>query len=86
MTEPVGPPPAAVRPAAARAAGAVARIRQRVAQQHAAGADPLATWTLATDLFDELLGELWQSIIADLPPASAAVADRVAVVATGGYG
>ncbi len=86
MTDPVGPPPAAVRPAAARAAEEVARIRARVAEQHAAAADPLATWTLATDLFDQLLDELWQSIVADLPDEAAAVAGRVAVVATGGYG
>ncbi len=86
MIEQAGPPPGAVRPAAARAAAEVARIRERVAEQHAAGADPLATWTLATDLFDALLAGLWQSVTAELPADRAGVAKRVAVVATGGYG
>jgi [protein-PII] uridylyltransferase len=86
MTTPAAAPLGAVRPAAARAAAAVADLRRRVAAQHAAGVDALATWTLATDLFDQLIGELWESIVADLPSAAAPAARRVAVVAVGGYG
>ncbi|NCX99246.1 MAG: hypothetical protein EBX35_11905, partial [Planctomycetia bacterium] len=55
-------PPGAVRPAAIEAAAAVVELRRRVAAQHAAGADPLATWTLATDLFDQAITALWESI------------------------
>jgi [protein-PII] uridylyltransferase len=85
MTVPAAPP-GAVRPAATRAAEAVLEIRRRVAAQHAAGADPLATWTLATDRFDQAITTLWESIVADLSPAAAAAARRVAIVAVGGYG
>jgi [protein-PII] uridylyltransferase len=85
MTAPAAPP-GAVRPAATRAAEAVLEIRRRVAAQHAAGADPLATWTLATDLFDQAITALWESIVADLAPAAAAAARRVSLVAVGGYG
>ncbi|MBM4023083.1 MAG: [protein-PII] uridylyltransferase [Planctomycetes bacterium] len=76
----------AVRAAAARAAAAVVELRGRVASQHAAGVDPLATWTLATDLFDRLIGDLWESIITDLPAADMPPARRVSLVAVGGYG
>jgi [protein-PII] uridylyltransferase len=86
MTTPALAPPGAVRPAAARAAEAVADLRRRVAAQHASGVDPLATWTLATDRFDQLIGELWAEIAADLPPAAAPAARRVSLVAVGGYG
>ena len=79
-------PPGAVRPAAIQAAAAVVELRRRVAAQHAAGADPLATWTLATDLFDQAITALWESIVADLPAAAAAAARRVSLVAVGGYG
>jgi [protein-PII] uridylyltransferase len=85
MTAPAAPP-GAVRPTATRAAEAVLEIRRRVAAQHAAGADPLATWTLATDLFDQAIKALWESIVSDLPPAAAAAARRVSLVAVGGYG
>ena len=85
MTAPAAPP-GAVRPAASRAAEAVLDLRRRVAAQHAAGADPLATWTLATDLFDQAIATLWESILADQPAASAAAAGRVSLVAVGGYG
>ena len=85
MTAPAAPP-GAVRPAASRAAEAVLDLRRRVAAQHAAGADPLATWTLATDLFDRAIATLWESILADQPAASTAAAGRVSLVAVGGYG
>jgi [protein-PII] uridylyltransferase len=80
------PPPGAVRPAAARAAAAVVEIRSRVAAQHAARADALATWNLASSLFDELIGQLWESILADLPTSVATAARRLSLVAIGGYG
>jgi len=85
MTGPASPP-GAVRPSAARAAAAVEELRRRVSDQHAAGADALATWTLATDRFDALLQDLWASILSDLPAAAATAARRVTLVAVGGYG
>lgn len=86
MTSGAAAPPGAVRAAAARAAAAVADLRRRVAAQHVAGADALATWTLATDLFDRLIGDLWESIIADLPAEAMPAARRVSLIAVGGYG
>jgi [protein-PII] uridylyltransferase len=76
----------AVRPAAARAAIAVADLRRRIAEQHAAGTDPLATVALATDLFDEVVRDVWKATLADLSPAQARAAAKVAIVAHGGYG
>jgi [protein-PII] uridylyltransferase len=75
-----------VRPAAARAAKAVVDLRRRIAEQHAAGADPLATVTLATELFDDVIGDVWKATLTDLAPAQAAAAAKVAIVAHGGYG
>lgn len=86
MTTQAALPPGGVRPAAARAAEAVADLRRRVAAQHAAGAEALATWTLATDLFDRLIGGLWESILADLPAAAQPAARRATLLAVGGYG
>ncbi len=76
----------AVRPAASEAAGAVADLRRRIAEQHTAGVDALATAALATDLFDGVIRSLWEATIADLPASEAIVARRIAVVAHGGYG
>jgi [protein-PII] uridylyltransferase len=78
--------PIAVRPAAARAAAAVVALRRRIAEQHAAGADPLATVALATELFDAVIGDVWRATLADLAPVQAAAAAKVAIVAHGGYG
>lgn len=76
----------AVRPAASRAAAAVVDLRRRIADQHASGVDPLATVALATDLFDAVLQDVWKATLADLSPAHAAPAAKVALVAHGGYG
>jgi [protein-PII] uridylyltransferase len=76
----------AVRPAAARAAAAVADLRRRIAEQHATGADPLATVALATELFDAVVCDVWAATLADLAPAQVATAAKVAIVAHGGYG
>jgi [protein-PII] uridylyltransferase len=85
MTEP-GAASLAVRPAAARAAAAVAALRGQIAALHAAGNDPLATASLAADRFDDLIDALWGATLADLPAAEAAAARQVALVAHGGYG
>ena len=76
----------AVRPAASRAAAAVVDLRRRIAEQHASGADPLATVALATELFDSVIHDVWQATLADLSPAQSTTASRVAIVAHGGYG
>lgn len=86
MTMPGPTMAVAVRPAAARAAAAVADVRRRIAEQHAAGGDPLGTVTLAADLFDNLVRDLWEATLADLPPGQAAAARQITLVAHGGYG
>lgn len=82
-------PPADVvsRPAVGRAAAAVAEMRRRVAEQHAAGTPGLATCGLASDLVDAIVVDVWEAALADLPSAAAAaVRGRTAVVAIGGWG
>ena len=75
------------RPSVARAAGALAEIRNRIAAQHAAGSPGIQACGLAADMFDAAIVELWEAVVADLTAADrAAVADRVAIVAHGGYG
>lgn len=87
MTAPAAVDAAAPRSAVVRAAAAVADMRRRIAAQHAAGAPGLATCGLASDLVDALVVEVWQAALADLPAAdAAAVRDRTAVVAVGGWG
>ncbi len=76
----------AVRPSASRAARAVVELRQRIAEQRASGADPLATVALATELFDAVVCDVWAATLGDLSPAQAATAAKVAIVAHGGYG
>jgi [protein-PII] uridylyltransferase len=86
MTTPSPTASLAVRPAASQAAAAVVDLRRRIAEQHAAGIEALATAALATDLFDGVIRGVWEATLADLPPAAAAAASRVEVVAHGGYG
>ena len=87
----MSPPTAAAaipsRPAVARAAAAVTELRTRIAAQHAAAAAGPQTCGLATDLFDAVVLDIWQSLVAELPAEDAAAVRRhVAVVAHGGYG
>jgi len=86
MTTPSPTATLAVRPAASRAAVEVADLRRRIAEQHAAGIEALATVALATDLFDDVIRGVWEATLANLSPAETRAASRVAVVAHGGYG
>jgi len=85
-----GSPPATVTafgPAVTHAATALAALRTRVAEQHAAGAPGMQTCGLASDLCDRLVIGLWDAILADLPAADAATLGRhAALVAHGGFG
>lgn len=71
----------------ALAAARLAALRERLATQHAAGAPGAQTCNLASDLCDVIVIDIWRAILADLPPADAAVLERqAALVAHGGYG
>jgi [protein-PII] uridylyltransferase len=75
------------RPAAVRAAAAVADLRDRLATERAAGMPGLALGLLATDLCDAIVRGVWEAVLADLPgPQAAAVARHAALVAHGGFG
>jgi [protein-PII] uridylyltransferase len=75
------------RPAVSQAAAALTSLRTRIAAQHAAGAPGVATCGLATDLFDRIVLDVWEGVLAALPPAQAeAVRRDVALVAIGGFG
>ena len=78
--------PTAVRPAALRAAAAVGDLRRRVAERHAAGGDAVETCRFATDLFDELIRDLWAAILDELGEEQCRVARGITLVAHGGYG
>lgn len=87
MTGPAAAVVPAPRPAVARAAAAVAALRERIAAQHAAGAPGLATCGLASDLVDAIVVDVWEAAIGDLPPAAAeSIRRRTAVAAIGGWG
>jgi [protein-PII] uridylyltransferase len=87
MTAPAAVDAPAPRPAVVRAATAVAAMRRRLAEQHAAGAPGLATCGLASDLADAIVRDVWEAALADLAaPAAAGVRQRTAVVAIGGWG
>lgn len=86
MSTPVSSSSLAVRPAASQAAAAVALLRDRIREQHATDADPLATVALATELFDGVISDLWEATRGDLAPREATAAARVAIIAHGGYG
>ncbi len=74
-------------PHSAAAAKAVASLKNRIAAQHAAGAPGIATCSLASDLIDGVVLDVWQACIAALPePLAAGVRRGVALVAVGGYG
>ena len=82
MTQP-DLPPTAVRPAALRAAAAVGDLRRRVAERHAAGGDALETCRFATDLFDELIRDLWAAILDELGEEQCRAARGITLVAHG---
>ncbi|MFM9197305.1 MAG: hypothetical protein ACKOWG_16520, partial [Planctomycetia bacterium] len=85
-----GPVPTAATtfsPAVTRAAADLARLRQRIAAQHAAGGPGIQTCGLASDLCDEMVVGLWEALLDELPPADAAMLrQHTALVAHGGYG
>jgi [protein-PII] uridylyltransferase len=75
------------RPAAVRAAVAVAALRERLAAERAAGMSGLAFGRLATDLCDAVVRGVWDDMLAELPATqAAAVARHAALVAHGGFG
>ena len=76
----------AVRPAVARAVAALAVLRNRIAAQHAAGAPGVQTCGLATELCDAIVLDIWQAILDDLAAPDRRRAERLALVAHGGYG
>ncbi len=78
---------AASGPVVVRAADALAHLRARIAKQHAEQGLGYATCGLATDLFDAIVIDVWQAVLAECDPANAErLAQHVALVAHGGYG
>jgi [protein-PII] uridylyltransferase len=71
----------------AAATGALALVRGRIAAQHAAGAPALATAGLAAEGFDRIVTDVWQGVLAELPPATATlVRGDATLLAIGGFG
>ena len=78
---------AAFRPSVARAAAATAEARGRIAAQHESGGQGWAVCVLATELFDAIVLDVWEAIIADLSADDADLVRRSAsLVAHGGCG
>ena len=78
---------AAFRPSVARAAAATAEARGRIAAQHESGGQGWAVCVLATELFDAIVLDVWEAIIADLSAGDADLVRRSAsLVAHGGCG
>jgi [protein-PII] uridylyltransferase len=78
---------AASGPVVVRAADALTHLRARIAKQHAEQGLGYATCGLATDLFDAIVIDVWQAVLAECDPADAErLAQHVALVAHGGYG
>ncbi|MEO1992207.1 MAG: [protein-PII] uridylyltransferase, partial [Pirellulales bacterium] len=74
-------------PTVVRASQSLAELRFRIHKQHNEGGLGYATCGLATDLFDSLVIEVWQSVIAECGiKESQSLADHVVLVAHGGYG
>lgn len=75
------------RPVVARAAAGVAEARERIAAQQAAGSPGTQICTLASDLFEMIVLDVFHTTIEALPAETAAFVRReVAVVAHGGFG
>ena len=71
----------------ARAAAGVAEARERMAAQRAAGSPGTQICTLASDLFETIVLDVYHTIVEALPKETAAhVRREVAVVAHGGFG
>ena len=78
---------AGFRPAVTRAAAALLELRTRIAAQHAAGAPGVQTCTLASELCDAIVLDIWRSLVEEMPEGEAAAVRRhAALVAHGGYG
>ena len=73
-------------PPDAAPAGAVADLRRRVAEQHAAGSPGIQSCALASDLTDRIVLDVWRAIVADVPAPAGLFDHKVALVAHGGYG
>lgn len=74
-------------PAVRRASDELARLRDRIASQHAAGGLGFPTCALATDLFDAIVGDLWQAVLAGRGAAELEpLLGHVSLVAHGGFG
>jgi len=73
-------------PTVGRASESLAELRFRIHKQHDDGGLGYATCGLATDLFDSLVIDVWQSVIADCGVKESRLADHVVLVAHGGYG
>jgi len=75
------------RPAAVRAAAAVAALRGRLAAERAAGMPGLAVSRLAAELCAAIVRGVWDDALAELSPRRAAAIGRhTALVAHGGFG
>jgi len=71
----------------ARAAAGVAEARERMAAQRAAGSPGTQICTLASDLFETIVLDVYHTIVETFPAETAAFVRReVAVVAHGGFG
>ena len=64
------------RPAVSQAAAALTALRTRIAAQHAAGAPGVSTCGLATDLFDRIVLDVWEGVLAALSPPQAETVRR----------
>jgi [protein-PII] uridylyltransferase len=81
------PDAAASRSVVARAAAGVVEARERMAVQRAAGSPGTQICTLASDLFETIVLDVYHTIVEGLPAETAAAVRReVAVVAHGGFG
>ncbi len=79
-----GPETVGFGPAVCRARVARETLLGRVAAERAAGTPPLAIARLASDLTDELVIDVWRSVLADLPEGGGGA--RFVLLAHGGYG
>jgi [protein-PII] uridylyltransferase len=74
-------------PAVRRASDDLARLRSRIASQHAAGGLGFPTCALATDLFDAIVTDVWNAVLAARGKGEAdPLRGHVALVAHGGFG
>ena len=79
-------PPVVVRPAALAAAAAVAELRRWFADRHAAGSESVETCRRASDLFDDVVRGLWETMLDTLGAEQRRAAAAITLVAHGGYG